>query len=201
MVPGRRRILSKNAALYAPESAVPHLFRIEQGVIRLCLYMLDGQRVIVRLAFPGDLVGLIDGQHKLAAEAVTSVIVMEWSFGEDDGATEQRIRLLSIAMRQAYLALAIRSRPRARARVAAFLLELAARGLNTEFRLPLGDLAEHLGVTIHTISRTLTEFGRTGVLRRISGQVFVINKIDRLREIAFGGSKAVSEPHLPASTG
>ncbi|WEK44014.1 MAG: Crp/Fnr family transcriptional regulator [Candidatus Sphingomonas colombiensis] len=196
---GRRRILPKDAVLYAPGDLTRNLHRIEEGVVRLCLYLADGQRVIVGFAFPGDVIGLSEDQQVLTAEAATSVMVFEWGI-EPREETEQRIKLLSLALHQAYLVLAVRSRRHARARVAAFFLDLTGRGLGTEFRLPLplADLADHLGLTLHTISRTLTEFRRRGLLRQARGRVFTITQSDRLREIANEGQVFPSESHLPA---
>lgn len=196
---GRRRILAKDAMLYAPDDQAHGLHRIEEGVVRLCLYLADGQRVIVGFAFPGDVIGLIDEQQMLTAEAATSVMVFESAAGEQGDDADQRVRLLSLALRRAYLVLAIRSRRHARARVAAFLLDLAGRGLGTEFRLPLplADLADHLGLTVHTVSRTLTEFRRRGVLRQARGRIITITQTDRLREIDNACPILPSENHLP----
>ncbi|QKS00506.1 Crp/Fnr family transcriptional regulator [Sphingomonas sp. CL5.1] len=197
---GRRRILPKDAVVYAPGDLAHGLLRIEEGIVRLCLYLADGQRVIVGFAFPGDIIGLIDDHQMLTAEAATSVMVHESSSDGQENDAPRKIRLLSLALRQTYFVLAIRSRRHARARVAAFLLDLAGRRLGTEFRLPLPltDLADHLGLTLHTISRTLTEFRRRGVLRQGRGRVFTITQTDRLREIANEGPLFASENHLPS---
>ncbi len=196
---GRRRSIPKDAILFAPGVPVRNLHRVEEGVIRQCLYLADGQRVIAGFAFPGDVLGLSDDQPMLTAETATSVLVCEWAIDQAEEA-DQRIRLLSRALQQVFLTLAIRSRRHARARVAAFLLDLAERRLGTEFRLPvpLVDLADHLGLTLHTISRTLTEFRRWGMLRQTRGRMFIITQIERLRDIANDGVTIPSNDPLSA---
>lgn len=195
---GRRRIIPKDAMLYAPGESTRNLHRVEEGVVRQCLYLSDGQRVIAGFAFPGDVIGALDDQPMVTAEAATSTLVFEWTI--DPGADPQQCAsLLSQALHQTYLTMAIRSRKHARARLAAFLLDLAERRLGSEFRLPLTlvDLADHLGLTQHTISRTLTEFRRSGVLRQASGHLFIINHCDPLREIANEGPRPHPQIEVP----
>lgn len=194
---GRRRAFPKDVVLCAQGDATHNLHRIEAGVVRQCLYLSDGQRIVAGFAFPGELIGLIDGHQLLTAEAAAPVMTFEWPVDPHDE-NDQRIRMLSLALQQAHLTLAIRSRRHARARVAAFLLDLAERRLGPEFRLPipLVDLADHLGLRLHTVSRTFTELQSEGVLRKARGRLFTVTEVDRLREMANEGPVLHSKSQL-----
>lgn len=199
--PGRRRIIPKDAILYAPGDPTHLLWRLEEGVVRQCLYLADGQRVIAGFAFPGDVLGLSDDRPVLTAEAATSALIFEWIVDPREEAA-LRIGLLSQALHRAFLTLAIRSRRHARARVAAFFLDLAERRLGAEFRLPIPliDLADHLGLTLHTISRTLTEFRRCGLIRQTRGRMFIVTQVERLRDIANEGPAAHAKDPLSVAS-
>lgn len=196
---GRRRVFPKDTILYAPGNSTHNLHRIEEGVVRQCLYLSDGHRIVAGFAFPGELIGLIDAHQMLSAEAAAQVLTFEWAVDPHDEA-EQRSGMLSLALHQAHLTLAIRSRRHARARLAAFLLDLVEHRLGPEFRLPipLGDLADHLGLGLHTISRTFAELRSGGVLRQARGRLFTITQIDQLREIASEGPTAPPKGSLAA---
>jgi CRP-like cAMP-binding protein len=54
----------------------------------------------------------------------------------------------------------------AQERVVGFLLEMAERNLASEFDLPMSrqDIADYLGLTIETVSRTLTQLANSGAI-------------------------------------
>ena len=60
-------------------------------------------------------------------------------------------------------------RKTAQEKLATFLLDMAQRicGDDEHLELPMqrSDIADHLGLTIETVSRTLTQFARSGLIR------------------------------------
>ena len=60
-------------------------------------------------------------------------------------------------------------RKTAQEKMATFLLDMAERISEDDehFELPMqrSDIADHLGLTIETVSRTLTQFARSGLIR------------------------------------
>jgi CRP-like cAMP-binding protein len=64
-------------------------------------------------------------------------------------------------------------------RVADFILELAGRIPNRgTLQLPMSrqDIADHLGLTIETVSRTITNLTRTGMIEKANGRRITIRK-------------------------
>jgi CRP/FNR family nitrogen fixation transcriptional regulator len=64
-------------------------------------------------------------------------------------------------------------------RVSDFILELAERIPNSgTLQLPMSrqDIADHLGLTIETVSRMITNLTRTGVIEKASGRRITIRK-------------------------
>ena len=60
-------------------------------------------------------------------------------------------------------------RKTAHEKMATFLLDMARASVQDDehFELPMqrSDIADHLGLTIETVSRTLTQFARSGLIR------------------------------------
>ena len=68
-------------------------------------------------------------------------------------------------------------RKTAQEKIATFLLDLAERLRDDDpFELPMlrADIADHLGLTIETVSRTLAEFARKGLIKLAAGSRSVV---------------------------
>ena len=76
-------------------------------------------------------------------------------------------------------------------RVADFLLERASLARSsadrtTSLQMSRADIADHLGVTIETVSRALSRFQREGVVRMTDAHHFTIVRLGALRALAEG---------------
>ena len=84
-------------------------------------------------------------------------------------------------------------RKTAKERLASFLVQIseraAARGKSeTLVRLPMsrGDIGDFLGLTVETVSRTVTKFKADGLIALHEGNVVELRDYDGLLEIAEG---------------
>ena len=71
-------------------------------------------------------------------------------------------------------------------RVAAFLMDMRERqgGLETvELAMARSDIADYLGLTIETVSRTFSKFKERGLIRLTSARVVTIAKPDALQAL------------------
>lgn len=176
-----------------------HMLEVVEGVI--CAYRLlpDGHRHVVSFYFPGDIIGYCcDTTHRFSAQALNKVRVRRIPRHAIAAMIEQRPgfarRLLELAQseltmtRDHLLCLAAKS---AEARMAAFLLALAGRNADAgadprQIQLPMTrlDIGDYLGLTIETVSRTLSKLKRSGVIALPRTTSVLIKDFDALREVA-----------------
>jgi CRP/FNR family nitrogen fixation transcriptional regulator len=125
----------------------------------------DGRRQIGAFYLPGDMFGLeASDTHASSAEAIgdTTILVFKRSAvlalsARDADAARELWEMTARELQRAqdHMLLLIKS---AQERVASFLMEMAARGCgNDEVSLPMSrqDIADFLGLTIETVSRTI----------------------------------------------
>jgi CRP/FNR family transcriptional regulator, anaerobic regulatory protein len=155
------------------------VFNVTEGVVRLYKSLPDGRRQIVGFALPGDFLGLaLMDRYGVAAEAVTDVQVCRFARSAFltyiDGKPHLLRRLHEFAGHELSLAqdqMLLLGRRNAEEKVAAFLLNLQKRygrlgTISVTIPLPMTrqDIADYLGLTIETVSRTLTKFAREKII-------------------------------------
>jgi CRP/FNR family transcriptional regulator len=176
-----------------------HVFRIEDGVVAVYKTLADGRRQVIDFAYPGDLIGLgMLGEHVLSAQATCSAKVRCLSVAALERAAESDATLALklykavcqelAATRSLLVTVGQRS---AIERLASFLLMLYRReGEQTRrvIKLPMrrSDIADLLGLTIETVSRTLTKLRTTGVIEVEHGTTVHLRDVARLEQLAAG---------------
>jgi CRP/FNR family transcriptional regulator, nitrogen fixation regulation protein len=156
----------RNSEIFGENDPADYLYKVVSGAVRTYKILNDGRRQIGGFYLPGDIFGLeYTDQHSLSAEAVTDtkVVVVKRSALTALAAREAAVgkELFTLTGRelqrvQDRILLLIKS---AQERVAGFLLEMADRGQSANIiDLPMSrqDIADYLGLTIETVSRTLT---------------------------------------------
>jgi CRP-like cAMP-binding protein len=157
---------ARNAEIYGENEPTEYLYKLVSGTVRTSKILNDGRRQIGEFYLPGDLFGHeVGSEHSFSAEAITDVkvIVIKRSAVEALAARDNDVARQLWAMTgrelqrmQEHILLLIKS---AQERVAGFLLEMAERIKSTnEVELPMSrqDIADYLGLTIETVSRTFT---------------------------------------------
>ncbi len=156
-----------------------NFFNVTSGTARLFKSLPDGRRQITGFAGRGHFLGLaVSNNYAFSAEAIEPVHYCRFSrrrlraMLDDFPALEKR--LLEVASNELVAAqeqMLLLGRKTARERVASFLLarkmENAACGGGTKMlRLPMtrADIADYLGLTIETVSRTLTRLKTDGLI-------------------------------------
>jgi CRP/FNR family nitrogen fixation transcriptional regulator len=152
-----------------------YVFLVVSGVVRSCKTFHNGERAVVAFYLPGALFGWGDEVHPLSIEAACDAMVM----------LIKRKGLATIAANNARLATFLRSvliNDVQRAQEHASMISMTARdrfvtfirdwlkrsGASDSIHLPIGyqDIADHLGISIETLSRVITELERSGALAR-----------------------------------
>jgi CRP/FNR family nitrogen fixation transcriptional regulator len=157
--PGVVQFYPENATIYAQGDAVEHLYLVEYGTVRICQMTPDGRRQITSFCFAGDVFGLEPGgERQFYAESVDGTGVRVLRPSNEAGFTT---KFLSLAMRrfahmQAHLV--VLGRMGATEKMCHFLLDLLERQDSDDvIHLPMqrNDVADYLGLTFETVSRTL----------------------------------------------
>jgi CRP/FNR family transcriptional regulator len=176
---GVLRTVANREHLFLEGDAATHVYRVESG--HVCIYRMvaDGRRQVLDFAYPGDLIGLGAGsRHAANAQATSKTrlhclpINVLHDIAHQDASLGMRLYdALSQELLAARELLFTVSQRTAAERLAAFLMGLAHRNERRgepshELVLPMAraDIADYLGLTIETVSRTFTKFRLEGLI-------------------------------------
>lgn len=177
----------KGHTIYHQGDLANQWFEVVSGIVRTCRFMADGHRQLTGFFYAGDVFGVGGPRHCESAEAVTEVLLRKVpmsSLGNGPGNAPQPLeRALESARRSIFLF----GHRTAANRVAAFLITIADRsGIEAGVQLPMtrGDIADHLNLTLHTVSRTISDLARKGLIALSGRQEVRILDLEGLRTIA-----------------
>ncbi len=174
---GIQMMLSKGEELFAEGDEAEYFYKVVSGAIRSYKLLSDGRRQIDAFHLRGDIFGLEAGsEHRFSAEAVGDVQVVAYrrsrlsAMIEEDPVFREGIMAATLRnLQRAQDHMLLLGRKTAQEKLATFLLDMAGRLSEDDehFELPMqrSDIADHLGLTIETVSRTLTQFTRSGLIR------------------------------------
>ena len=157
----------RNVEVFGEGEEAEYFYQIKTGCVRAYRVLNDGRRQVCAFYLPGDIFGIEAGdEHSFSAEAIvpSTITVVKRSLiqsrASGDSTLARQLFDLSVGelrRAQGHVLLLIKS---AQERVAGFLLEMASRKKTVgEIELPMSrqDIADYLGLTIETVSRTLTQ--------------------------------------------
>lgn len=163
---GQSLSFRRNAEIYGEGAPAAYLYKVVSGAVRTYRVLADGRRQIQAFYAPGDIFGFgLESEHTHSAEAIVDSRVMLIrrraiaALAARDGDVACQLWTLTareLRRVQNHTMLLVKT---ARERVVSFLLEMAERGPTDEpVTLPMSrqDIADYLGLTIETVSRTLT---------------------------------------------
>ena len=172
-----------------------HLFNVIEGAVKIYKLLPDGRRQITGFLFPGDFLGIaLHDRYTYSAEAVTAVRLCRFPRAKFEKLLQEfpklENRLLQTASNELAAAqdqMVLLGRKSAAEKVATFLLRLSDRkGGEQTIDLPMGrsDIADHLGLTTETVSRTLTKLKSTRLIRILVGGKLELLDRDALTDLA-----------------
>jgi CRP/FNR family transcriptional regulator, nitrogen fixation regulation protein len=164
---GASMTFKKGNEIFGEDEPADYVYKIVSGTARSYQVLNDGRRQIQGFYFPGDIFGLeVGAEHASSVEAMSDVTVLvirrsailAAATHDSDVANQlwtYTARELHHARSHAMLLVKT-----AQERVASFLIQLADRFSGNAVELPMSrqDIADYLGLTIETVSRTLTQF-------------------------------------------
>lgn len=172
---GLLQSFSKDEELFAEGDDTECFYEVGSGTVRTYKLLSDGRRLIDAFHFAGDIFGIeVGARHRFSAEAVDDVTVLTYRrsrlamMSEVDPAFGDRVMAATLrSLERAQSHMLLLGRKTAQEKMATFLLDMSARLSDEEsFELPMPrvDIADHLGLTIETVSRTLSQLTRKGLI-------------------------------------
>ena len=177
---------SKGQTIYHQGDPVHQWFEVVGGIVRTCRFMADGHRQLTGFFYGGDVFGVDGGRHRESAEAVTDVILRRAPASSLANGPGQAPQAFERALESARRSIFLFGHRTAANRVAAFLITVAEHSdLGAGVQLPTrSDIADHLNLTLHTVSRTISDFSRRGLIELNGRQDARILDLEGLRAIA-----------------
>lgn len=162
----------RNEEVFGEGEPAEFVYKVVSGAVRSFRILSDGRRQIDRFHLPGDLFGIEDGEeHRFSAEAIADCRIalvkrssLEAAVMRDSAAARLLWGLACRDLDRAREHMLLLGRKSATERVATFLIEMSASAAAIDLPMCRNDIADYLGLTIETVSRTLTQLERRGVI-------------------------------------
>jgi CRP/FNR family nitrogen fixation transcriptional regulator len=184
---------ARNAEIYGENEPADYLYKVVSGTVRTYKVLANGRRQIGAFYLAGDVFGLETGErHAFSAEAISDakVLVIKRSTvmalaARDNEVTRQLLNFTGQELQrmQDHILLLIKT---AQERVATFVLEMAERiETSGEVELPMSrqDIADYLGLTIETVSRTLTQLENVQAIALPTSRRIVLRNRSALKRL------------------
>lgn len=186
-------------SLFAEGNPARHVFSIARGTVSLSKALADGRRQIIGFLFDGDFIGLAHGEtYTCTAEALTPVEACRFPrerfdryMGEHPHVERRLLQIASTELAAAQDQMLLLGRKTALERVASFLVRLSDRAVaharsGNPVALPMTrvEIADYLGLTIETVSRTFTRLRKAGAIELAEVDVVQIKSEPALRALA-----------------
>jgi CRP/FNR family transcriptional regulator, nitrogen fixation regulation protein len=183
----------RNTEIFGENEPADYVYQVISGSVRTYKILNDGRRQVGGFYLPGDIFGLEFAEgHTFSAEAIadTKAILVKRSalMALATGNATISRELLAITGRelrrvQDHVLLLVKS---AQERVVTFLLEMAERaraGITVELPMSRQDIADYLGLTIETVSRTLTGLESAAAIEVPTSRRIVLRNRSALRQL------------------
>lgn len=172
---GTARAVAKDEEIFAEGNRAAYFYKVVSGAVRTFKLLSDGRRQIDAFHLAGDIFGLESGdEHRFSAEALGEATIVAYRrcsldvlASRDQAFANQVIASMMRSLERAQNHMLLLGRKHALEKIATFLLVLSERLTEDgHVDLPMSriDIADHLGLTIETVSRSLTQLERRGII-------------------------------------
>lgn len=181
---GLPRSVEEDGYFFMQGDPATHAYVLLEGRVKMLQITPSGQQITLRIMTPGQTYGGIallkpDDGYPATAQAVENSVAMAWKTAHlrELAAKEPSISLNTMQLMHGYI-VELQERQQAlvtervEQRIARVLLKLAAQsgkkvaeGVLIDMPLTRQDVAEMSGTTLFTVSRTLNEWERSGLLK------------------------------------
>ncbi|MFZ3335147.1 MAG: helix-turn-helix domain-containing protein [Xanthobacteraceae bacterium] len=176
----------RGAEIFGEDEPAEHLYKVVTGAVCTYKILSDGRRQITGFYLPDEFFGLqYSDEHCFSAEAIkdAKIIAIKKSAlmtaAKGDAVVSHRLLLLTaleLSRAQNRVLLLAKS---AQERVVGFLLEMASRspsGRSIQLPMLRQDIADYLGLTIETVSRTLKTLKNLAAIEVSTRHIVICNR-------------------------
>jgi len=184
----------QDCEIYGEGEEAASYYKVVSGVVRTCRFMSDGRRQIDAFHVAGDVFGIEAGSlRSLTAEAVSDCRIIAYRRLPHDKAgivsvSQHLVTHLLRNFERAQEHAVLLGRRSAVEKVAAFLLGWARQSACTgtiALAMTRLDIGDYLGLTIETVSRTLSQLERDAIIELPSVRQIRVKDLEALT--AFNG--------------
>lgn len=189
----------RGQSLFSTETPFHSIFVVRSGSFKTTVSALDGREQVTGFYFPGEFVGMdaiYEQAYKSNAKALESSSVCELPFEklQELGSTMPQLQVQMMSRLSKELSgdkslMFLLGKKTAEEKLATFLLSISRRfqdrGFSAkEFQLSMsrGDIANHLGLAVETISRLFSRFQDEGLID-IQNKAISLRDVERLKQL------------------
>ncbi len=190
------KVLAKQQYLCTQHASADHVFNLASGTASIERISCDGRRQILAFLFPGDFVGLSNSDHlDYAVKSLTDITAHQFNvttlyhLAEEIPTLESNLKsiqgkVLSRMLDQLYLL----GQKKAHERLCFLLVHLLQRMPNAKpehLELPMTrlDIADYLGLTVETVSRSMTKLKQEGLISITNPNALQIMELEEIQSL------------------
>ena len=193
--------IAPHHSIFDEADPADHVYTITTGTVKVYKLLGDGRRQITGFLFAGDFLGLTHNEaYAYSAETLVPTRLcrfprqrLEALLGEIPHLEQRLLAMASHELAAAQDQMMLLGRKSARERVVSFILMLSNSAtrhgrLGDPVFLPMSrnDIADYLGLTTETVSRTVTLLKKQGLIELLDDKQIRLSRLAALREIAEG---------------
>ena len=193
---GRKLKAAQN--LFREGDKAGHIYEVTSGVLRLTKVLEDGRRQVIAFGYPGDIIGFPhNGMYHTECDAISTTEVILHSIddlesGERNPELHHRLVMATLkeisAMQDHFMMLGRKSASEKTASFLSVLMERTGKplGAYTHFEFPMNraDIADFLGLTVETVSRTITMLRKSKLIALENSKSVIVLDEDALCDLA-----------------
>ncbi len=187
------RCFRRNQVIFLEEETGKYMYIVLAGKVKVTKTTPDGKETVLAIQQPGDFFGemsLLDGKTTPATVSAMEDCRIAMLSGEDfhrhlmrnEKVVQQIIQVLCSRLRQVWGRIQTLSYSTADARIRGTLLQLSRRhgvpdnrGIIIDLKITHQELAGMVGTSRETVSRTLSQLQRDGVLQVEGRRIVILN--------------------------
>ncbi|MGL4237593.1 Crp/Fnr family transcriptional regulator [Tabrizicola sp.] len=180
------------ATVFAEGASATHFYLLLDGHVRAQRVTANGEQVILHEIPPGELFGIARAlgldAYPATAVAVSESIILAWPtrlwddfMARFDGFARQTFRTIGLRMHDKNARIMEMATQQVEQRISNALLRLVnqsgrktAIGIEIDFPITRQDLSEMSGTTLHTVSRVLSAWEKSGIVQSERKKITVV---------------------------